>query len=231
MTLLGAVWSARSLVALVHWADMGGHRKAQLAQVQSGCCKNIGVAVHDLVSCTQGLSECIGVNVAIKDWLVSCLSPATRVHQCCHPRKVEISVSENALARTGGGIGCCCVGCGLGGGRWRGRQQLRPGVVWCVWPVRVGVPGGSRGPLPASLLLGTGEKCVGPARTKLVRMSRVFKACMVRVWRSLSLLPHCSFFFFPSLSFCCTYNMYHFWRKFSAYARRDSSLSVLVSKG
>lgn len=44
--------------------------------------------------------------------------------------------------------------CGLGGGRWRGRQQLRPGVVWYVWPVRMGVSGGSRGPLPASLLLG-----------------------------------------------------------------------------
>lgn len=209
MTLLGAVWSARSLVALVHWVDVGGHRVAQLALVRlvvtkCGCCRRIRAAVHDIVSCTQGLSECvIGVNVAIKDWPVSCLSPATLVHQCSRPRKVEISVSENALACTGGGIGCCCVGCGLGGGRWRGRQQLRPGVVWCVWPVRVGMPGGSRGPLPASLLLGTGEKCVGPARTKPVRMSRVFKACMVRVWRSLSLAT--LLFLFLSLFLCLLY--------------------------
>lgn len=44
----------------------------------------------------------------------------------------------------------CIVVCARRRGRGR-QQQLRPGVVWCVWPVHgVGVPGGLRGPLPPS---------------------------------------------------------------------------------
>lgn len=105
-----------------------------------------------------------------------------------------------------------CWRCGSGGGRWRGRQQLRPGVVWYVWPVRVGVSGGSRGPLPASLLLL--GRCItsvwGLRGQKPVRMSRVFKACMVRVWRSLSLATALSLLslFFPFLLLYI--NLYHF---------------------
>lgn len=141
-----------------------------------------------------GPAKFVGVAGAIKVQRRRLFFP--RVHRCHRPGWAG---SRGAQTRTTGGVG---IGRGellsKVRGEGCGRQQLRPGVVWCVWPVHGvgGVPGGSRGRLlpssPSHWVCG-----VGPARgtAKPIGVSRVFKACVVRVWRSPFSLCHRSLFF------------------------------------
>lgn len=205
---------------------------AQLALVQCGCRTKIGAVANELASCTQGLSECIiGIGVTIKGWLVLCLSPDTQVHRCSHPRMVKMSVSENALAPTGGESAVAALGAGWeegGGAAASSSVRVSCGVsglcVWVCLVVRVGL---CRPPSSWAL-----EKSVWGLQGQSPCECHVYlrRAWCVSGGVSLSCHTAPSFFFFPSISFCCTYNMHHFWRKLSsAYARRDSSLSLCAS--
>lgn len=116
---------------------------------------------------------------------------ATRVHWCGRPGEIVAGRVLNAhWLVLAGGVGCVGVG-GAGweeGGGAAASSSVRVSscgmsglCAWVCLVVRVGLC------RPPSSWADALQVCGACEDKKPVRMSRVFKACMVRVWRSLSL--------------------------------------------